>query len=288
VVCYTGEADGKYAGGMARWAQAGDYFTSLARWAAGPSGPLPHNMLLTQEVREGINVVRLHLDPERRGESFEALPRATTLRARPGLLPASSKAALRWSGADALTLEVPLEGGETALTTVEVPGYGPVALPPVCVPYSPEFKPAQGGRGLAALEKLGRATGGKERVELAGIWKDLPHKPRLVPVARWLLLAAVVLLLAEVLERRTGLLSRPRLLSLRGEREAAPARAKPVAPAVPAVRRARPVRRAAPAEEVRTVEPPAAPAPAPVKAEEPGGMVEALRQARERARGRTE
>jgi hypothetical protein len=272
---------------MARWSRAGDYFTSLARWASGPSGPLPHNMLLTQEVREGINVVRLHLDPERRGEAFEGLPQATTLRARPGLVPAGSKAALRWSGADALTLEVPLEGDETALTTVEVPGYGPVALPPVCLPYSPEFKPAQGGRGLAALEKLGRATLGKERLDLASIWKDLPHKPRLVPVACWLLLAAVVLLLAEVLERRTGLLSRPRFLSLRGEREAAPA-PKPIEAPVPVVRKAaRRVPPAAPAEAppVETVVPVAP----EVKAEEPAtGMVEALRQARERARERTE
>ena len=45
VLCYTGEADGKYAGAIAGWKEVGDYFTSLARWTAGQTGPLPGNML---------------------------------------------------------------------------------------------------------------------------------------------------------------------------------------------------------------------------------------------------
>jgi hypothetical protein len=110
VVCYTGKADGKYAGAMARWERVGDYFTSLARWAAGPVGPLPHNMLLTQEVREGVNLVRLHLGPDRTGESFSSLPRAATLCGRGGAAPTTTHSTLRWTGADTLTLEVPLGG----------------------------------------------------------------------------------------------------------------------------------------------------------------------------------
>ncbi|MFO0928278.1 MAG: VWA domain-containing protein [Gemmataceae bacterium] len=47
VVCYTGEADGKHAGAMAGWDRVGDYYTSLARWAAGAANPLLDNMLLT-------------------------------------------------------------------------------------------------------------------------------------------------------------------------------------------------------------------------------------------------
>jgi hypothetical protein len=282
-VCYTGEADGKYAGAIRRWGEVGHYFTSLARWAAGPAGPLRDNMLLTQEVREGVNVVELHLDPERKGEPFAGLPKATTLRSQGGGAPRAVKSAMRWTGPDTLAVEVPLEGGETALTAVDVPGQGAVALPPVCLPYSPEFKPVQGGRGLLALERLGRATGGKERVEVAGVWKDLPRLARLIPVGRWLLAGALVLLLLEVLERRTGLLSQARRLAWGAEGAGAPA--KKAAEARPAVR-PKPVRPVAPAEEpvveVKPVE-----APAAVKKEE-GGVVEALRKARERMRGRME
>jgi hypothetical protein len=156
-VCYTGEADGKYAGEIRRWGEVGHYFTSLARWAAGPAGPLRDNMLLTQEVREGVNVVELHLDPERKGEPFAGLPKVTTLRSQAGGAPRAVKSALRWTAPDTLGVEVPLEGGETALTAVDVPGHGAVSLPPVCLPYSPEFRPAEGERGLQALERLGRA-----------------------------------------------------------------------------------------------------------------------------------
>jgi hypothetical protein len=281
VLCYTGEADGKYAGELARWGRAGDYFTSLVRWAAGPSGPLPGNMLVTQEVRGGVNRVRLHLDPDRKGEPFAGLPRVTTLRERPDQAPATQRAALRWAGADTLEAEVPLHGTEVALTTVEIPGHGAVALPPVCLPYSPEFKPVENDRGLWTLERLGRATGGVERVSLARVWKDVPRQPRLIGLAPWLLTAALLLLLLEVFERRTGLLSRQqrRLIWRRARKPTAkPALARPQPPPRPAAARAE-------------QEPPPAPVPdqaatSPTPA--PSGLVEALRKARERTRGRTE
>jgi hypothetical protein len=104
-------------------------------------------MLLTQEVKDGVNVVQLHLDPDRKGESFTSLPKVATLRSQGGDAPTVGRSTLRWTGADTLSVEVPLDSTETALTTVEVPGYGPVALPPVCLPYSPEFKPDQNDRG---------------------------------------------------------------------------------------------------------------------------------------------
>jgi hypothetical protein len=297
VLCYTGEADGRYTGAIARWKAVGDYFTSLARWTAGQSGPLPDRMLLTQEVKNGVNVVRLHLDPDRKGESFSGLPRATTLRARPGAEPEANKESLRWSGPDTLEVEVPLHGDETALTTVEVPGQPPVPLPPVCLPYSPEFRPADNDRGMLALERLARATGGKERVELAGVWKELPRYPRRVPVGPWLLGAALVLLLLEVLERRTGLLSRQgRLVAETVQESAVRGRALFRRRPRPAVVSPTPAPALRPASREKERGPEATPAPAtaavppatPAGAQEGPGMLEALRQARQRSRGRTE
>jgi hypothetical protein len=148
-------------------------------------------------------------------------------------------------------------------------------LSPVCLPYSPEFNPAQAGGGLTALERLARASGGKERLELTGIWKELPRVPRRVDVAPWLLLAAVVLFLLEILERRTGLFVRTippaekqekRITRTRtwfGQKEKAPAPAP-----VP----------------ISTSPTAAKPMPASVEAD--GGLLEALRQARAKTRGR--
>jgi Mg-chelatase subunit ChlD len=274
VLCYTGEADGKYAGPIKDWDHVGDFYTSLVRWVAGQSGPLPDNMMLRQEVKNGVKRVQLLLDPERKKESFTGLPKATVLTSEPGRAPRARTTELRWTGADTLMLEVPLLGSETALTTVEVPGQKPIVMPPVCLPYSPELRPFTGESGRTALDHLARATGGRERdVGLHKIWSDLPRRPRLIVLTQWLLLLVVVLVLLEVLERRTGLLSSPRWLmrSTREERQAKHAAARPatnpVAPPVPV----------APSPE---------PTPQPQAAGEPSAMVDALRQARERTRAR--
>jgi Mg-chelatase subunit ChlD len=281
VLCYTGEADGKYAGPITKWKDVGAWYTSLARWVVGPSNRLPADMLLTQEVKNGLQRIQLHLDPERAGDPFTELPRVTVLRSRPGRPPHVQKAALRWTSADTLGLEVDLQGRDTTLATVTVSGHEPVALPPVCLPYSPEFQPVESGRGLATLERLARATGGEERVDLTGIWEELPRHVRLVSVTPWLLGAAVVLLLLEIFERRSGLLSRRGRLvrertlqrhartgwfSRKRSRPAAPLAAQPAASEPPPARRD--TLREAPRDET--------------------AMLDALRKARERSRGRLE
>jgi Mg-chelatase subunit ChlD len=294
VLCYTGEADGKYAGALSRSPEAGEFFTSLARWAAGQDGPLPDSMVVTQEVRNGIQRVQLHLDPARKAEPFAGLPRVTTLHAAAGAGPRAQGGQLQWAGADTLTVEIPLEGSETALTTVEVPGQKPLALPPVCLPYSPEFEPAgDADTGLLALDHLARATGGKERVGLTGIWGELPRHPRRLPVGSWLILIAGVALLLEVLERRTGLVSqRSRLVweTARSQtvgRKWFARRPRPVvAPAPAKSPTAAPISPPAEPTFAPTPAPVAVPAPAPVA--ESAGVLDALRRARERSRERTE
>ncbi|HTU92237.1 MAG TPA: VWA domain-containing protein [Gemmataceae bacterium] len=281
VLCYTGEADGKYAGPITKWKDVGAWYTSLVRWVAGPVNRLPSEMLLTQDVKTGLHRVRLHLDPERVGDPFAELPHVTLLRSRIGQPPEIQQMTLHWTGADMLDLERALQGRDTVLATVTVPGHEPVALPPVCLPYSPEFQPAEKGRGLATLEHLARASGGKERLELASVWKELPRHVRFVSLAPWLLNAAVVLLLLEVFERRSGLLSR------RGRRAAESIRqprertgwvsrkhSQPaMSPAMPAPQpEPPPARRDKVRETIR----------------DESAMIDALRKARERSRGRLE
>jgi Mg-chelatase subunit ChlD len=234
VLTYTGEADGDYTGAIAGWKDAGQFFTSLARWTAGDAANLPGNMLVTQEVKNGVSVIRLHLDPDRDelaqraagSEALSELPKVTTLRGTIGSKPVSEKSEMRWADADTLEVSIPLNGRETALSTIEIPGASPLSLAPVTLPYSPEFKPVDADEGQIALARLAQATGGKERLELSGVWKDLPRQPRLIELAPWLLMLAIALLLAEVLERHTGLIS-ARLLpvlqtGLRREGKASP------------------------------------------------------------------
>ncbi len=288
VLCYLGEADGQYAGEIAGWKDAGEFFSSLARWTAGGRANLPGNMLLTQEVKNGISRVQLHLDPERDAQSasLNELPKVTTLRGSAGRKPSSEKGEMRWASADTLEFELPLQGNETALSTIEVPGAGRITLAPVALPYSPEFKPASGpsGRedGVAALARLAQATSGSERIELSGVWKDLPRRPRMVELAPWLLMLATLLLLIEVLERHTGLITARLLPVLQRDRERPP-------DAMP-VQAPRP-RMETTAKMSRPVSPQADEEPQPPTTTEPAepaaAIMDALRQARQQAKERT-
>ncbi|MGE3806608.1 MAG: hypothetical protein AB7K24_18225 [Gemmataceae bacterium] len=292
VLCYTGEVDGEFTGPIAGWKDVGDYFTSLSRWTAGHNNQLPDNMLLTQEIKDGVAVIQLHLDPARKSEPFTtSSPRVSILRGLPGQAPTSQKLALNWTGPDMLSVEVPLEGSATLLATVDVPGQQPITLPPVCLPYSPEFKPVTEG-GLTALEQLAESTGGTERVNVADIWKEMPRVSRPVSLTPWLLLAAVVIVLFEVLERRTGALTRLGVLVGAWKNQAAARIRRGAVQPAPAAAGAsaskeRPVV-AAPSPEAPKKEAPAPAQPKPAPALDQADVLDAMKAARSRARGRTD
>jgi len=206
-LCYTGEANGPFTGDVAQWEEIGSFFTSLARWVAGDLSNLGPDLLITQEVKRGVFQITLHLNPERENQSFLGLPKVTTLHGIPGKAPEMKKKTMQFQDADTLAVEIPITGYETALSTVEIPGSAPVTLPPVCLPYSPEYRPTESGKGGETLIRLAKATHGSERVDLAGIWNALPRQPQIISIGRWLLPVAIILLLLEVLERRTGVLS---------------------------------------------------------------------------------
>ena len=298
VLCFSGEADGKYSGAFAKWDQAGEFYATLARWIAGKHQPLPDDMLLTQEIRDGVCFVQLHLDPERKTDPFSSLPRVNILHGLPGAAPAKATVSLQWKNADLLEAAIPIAGRETVLNTVEISGQQPVTLPPVCLPYSPEFAPDQPGRGAMALAQIAETTGGKERVEIPKIWGELPVKSRYVALAPWLLVVGAVLFLLEVLERRTGWVLRGfgrKAAAARDESEevetpkAVSAR-KPVFPWL--IRK--PVRATTTQVTARTkpVEPVsegrAEQKPAPQKPASAESTFDALRKARERAQRRTD
>ena len=273
-LAYTAEASGNYTGQIANWDDYGNLLAGLARWTAGDRQNLPDGMALTQTVQSGVQRVDLHLDPEREGAGVFDPPTVSVLRGVPGRPPAAEKVAMEWTSADTITAYVPLHGSETVISTVDLGEDGSASLPPVSLPYSPEYLPEREGSGMQALQQASLITGGKARVNLADLWRDLERLPRYVPLAAWLLCAAAALLLLEVLERRTGIVAaRPP----RRKKEKAEKRLR------------QPRRRRAPKEEPLEEieeEPIEEPAPAPI--EEPSGQpaYSALRQARRRARNR--
>jgi hypothetical protein len=293
VLCFAGEADGKFSGDFAAWNQAGEFYATLARWTAGKRQPLPEDELLTQQVRDGVCFVQLHLDPNRKADPFTALPRVKILHGLPDNTPGKQTVSLQWKNADLLEAAIPINGQETLLNTVEIPGQQAVTLVPVCLPYSPEFAPDQPGRGGATLAQIAATSGGKERFEIPETWADLQSRPRYVELSPWLLVLAVILFLLEIFERRTGWIGR-----LAGGRVAMAAEATEEPVAIPVSRvqwwkrfARKPVRPSATnrppttSKEVKSAAPATSTIERPVSAD---SSLDALRQARERAKRRTD
>jgi hypothetical protein len=243
---------------------------------------LGKDVVATEELRDGVCRVELHLDPAREATPFARLPELAVLSARPGEMAVSKKMQMNWSSADTLLAEIPVAGSETILTTVSAPGVGQATLAPMCLPYSPEYLPQRAGKGVAALEQLAKSTGGCQRLNLGDIWRDVPRRPRLISLTPYLLLAAVVVFLLEVVQRRTGLLSiRWKLPTLRWRWKFASARPASISPVETTEK--------VPAAPAAKKSLPAATKKPPAKTETGNeGMLDALSQAQRRARTRTE
>ena len=206
VLCYTGQADGEYTGAIANWGQVSEFFSSQVRWMAGEKDPLGQEMMVTQRVDNGLCRIQLHLDPKRTFDPFSQIPKMIFLKGQPGRKPVAIKKQLVWDTADTLSCTLNLTGSETVIATLDAGDAGRVSLSPVCLPYSPEFVPTtvEGGQTLA---NLANATGGMERISIPEIWDDLPQQKQFINLSHFLALAAMALLLIEVFERRTGLVS---------------------------------------------------------------------------------
>lgn len=264
VACFMGQADGEHTGPLAGWEGTGPMLCSLARWA-GALDQEHGDLAATQEPGEDRVRIVLHLDAARQGEPFDGPPVLRTLQGQP---PRRGELPMQWTGPDELSAELDLGGAETLLAAIDLPGRGRLSLPPLCLPYSAEFRPDASGRGPATLARLSRLSGGVERLDLGGIWGDLPAAPRERPLRPWLLLAAALLVLAEVVERRTGILS--------GLRRVRPPGRAPVPEGG--------LESSTPKSSPRRPDP--APAPPEASAPPAAGVLDALDQARRRARDR--
>ncbi|MGB0583032.1 MAG: VWA domain-containing protein, partial [Limisphaerales bacterium] len=295
VLCYAGEADGEFAGPISQWEDIGDFYSTLVRWTAGEQQPLPDGMLLTQEVRDGVNYVQLHLDPEREKDPFQGQPEARILHGIPGVTPRKKTLSMDWKNADQLEVVIPVRGRETVLATIAIPGLKPQSLPPVCLPYSPEFAPAQANRGRATLENISATTGGRERIDLSAIWETLIAEAQYIDIAVWLIMAGLLAFLLEVFQRRTGLLTfvektRPAAESEAGTVEVTrPKWFEFIKPAT--TKGTKSARKKTARRKTKRTKPKATPAPTAGKAEsktdnKSGGNINALREAMKRAKKR--
>jgi Mg-chelatase subunit ChlD len=211
VLCYTGEADGKFTGPIGQWSSFGDWLLSMVLWTVGEESAESaeaNPIVITQKLTGNINRVELHLDPERnRLYDPDGPVRMTVLREGATCPAEADTQTLEWISPDLLAADIPIAGDETILATIHLDKERNRSLCPQCLPYCPEYKPTDTDTGLNILEKIAAVSGGVERVKPADIWNEVPAKLRYYDMSPWLILAAMVVFLLEILERRTAILS---------------------------------------------------------------------------------
>lgn len=204
-VAFCAEADGRYTGPFAQDPGAAPFLTALVTWMTA-SDDEGADYMITQEIRRGSHYAALELDPARTADPFRNTPVLTAVFCDDSGRTETRKFPLAWDGPDRLVSEVPLPGGNIVLGSIQWDGARPHPLVPVELPYSPEFTPNQtSGRELAELL---RASGGRERIAVEEIWNDIPKRLRAFPLTPFFCLAAILLFLFEVAERRFLLIGR--------------------------------------------------------------------------------
>jgi hypothetical protein len=201
VLTYCGEVEGPDTGELGTWTEYAPAFATAMRWVLGGAAPATW---AGRVDRRGRDVrVEVEFDPER---GAEPPPEAPTLRVIPARAGAETEThRFRWEGPQLLRARFRLADGAPRLLRVRA-GERVLFLPPVQVPVPPEYEPRFGRTpGADVLAELSRISGGRERLDLGGLYAQ-ERPERRARSLRGLFLAALLgLALLEIAGRRLGL-----------------------------------------------------------------------------------
>ena len=209
---FTGEADGKYTGPFGNHPAASTLLTALANWILQPEDE-SEDYLISQSLANGLLSVTIDLTPNRPHDPFQDIPILNAVVQNGRGENTVSTVRFQWNGANQLIARLPLQGDSICMGTVSWKGLEtPIAIAPAMIPVSPEFAPLPTDDG-PSLADLVAVTGGRERIVLDDIWKELPAKRRffdLTPILA--ILAMLCLLLSKLpifIRRRTSAMAQP-------------------------------------------------------------------------------
>ncbi len=197
---YTGQVGGRYGGELVAWEGFAPLFVTLARWLGGQEEPEALFATLQREGRSGR--ITVDVDPD------AATPPDTSGLTAVLSLPGGGRRELPLEPvtADRYAARFPLEREGIVLGAVRVDDERSLRLPPIALPYSPEFEPrGDAQRGERLLGRIARETGGALSPPASDLFRGPRQGRALRPVARELALLALILWLLEIATRRLQL-----------------------------------------------------------------------------------
>ena len=199
VAAVTCEVDGQYTGELATWSEYKPFFASLADWLQmdrdDPS-------LFGTVVRRGRSArVMLEMDQQAAqdctGATAYVIPPDES---EPMELP------LHWTSPTAMESTLRLKTNGIYHGVIRTRQGKKVELPPVTLPYSPEFEPRDPETGQETLRKLAEATGGKRIMHVEDLFSGTiaaaGREGAQTDLAPWLAGLVVILLLCDIVTRK--------------------------------------------------------------------------------------
>jgi Mg-chelatase subunit ChlD len=265
---FAGEIGGEFGAGVVAWEGFASFFVTAVRWLAGQEEPAEFFASARREGR--VAKIRVEVDPRAATPSDTAAleARLTDAEGRTETL------TLERVGEHLFEATTTLAREGVVLGNVALEGGRSLALPPLVLPYSPEFEVhPDPEHGASLLREIARESAGEIAPPLGTLFRGERAARAWRVVSRECALAALLLLVLEIALRRLQLWGS--LAAAGAVLRQAVARKPRVAPPATATREG-PAPRAQPG-------PPIEPKPAAAKSSSAGTLEDALAKARRAA-----
>ncbi|MBL8861428.1 MAG: VWA domain-containing protein [Planctomycetes bacterium] len=199
---FTGQVGGTFGAPLIAWPGFADFFATVARWLVGQEEPSEVFASVRRDGREAV--VAVDVDPER-ASRVDLSKLEGRLRTADGTTRAL---VFERVGEHRYEARARLASEGVALGSVAVGDGRTIRLPPVALPYSPEFeRGADTGRGEHVLRRIARASGGTLNPAATELFRGERASRGWRPIGRELALLALALLVLEIAVRRLELAS---------------------------------------------------------------------------------
>lgn len=230
---FTGQVGGEFGASVVAWDGFAGFFASAARWLAGQEEPAE---VFVDARREGRDAVfSVEIDPAA-AATLDASKLVLSARDGNG---ARKTLALERIGEHRFEARAALSSEALTLATLALPDGRTVRLPPVALPYSPEFEPSiDPARGERLLRRIASESGGLVDPSAAELWRGAREGRGFELLTSRIAVLALLLVVLEIAMRRLELWSfarMPQAVSERLARSRASAKAVAQASATTAV-----------------------------------------------------
>jgi len=197
---YAGQVGGSFGGEIVAWPGFGEFFVTVGRWLVGNEEPEEFFASVRREGRDAVLSVEIDADAPLPPDTSELV---AVMNDPDG---GRTELVLEKVGEFLFEARTTLSRSGVSLGTVKLDDERFVSLPPVVLPYSPEFERSpDADRGARLLRRLTRESGGELGVTVGSFFRGARSGSVWRLISRELMIVALLILLVEIAGRRLSL-----------------------------------------------------------------------------------